>query len=271
MQEVITVFCAFTRAWAVDEWIRCLENQNYDKSLINLCFIVDADEVHISGKLNRLKDKGYRSYQLIMNEEHSPNEPQLAVRRKRIAWVKNQSKELIEKTDCKYVVSFEDDTVFNDAMTIQKLLIPLNLSDDIGFVEGVQCGRWGVKMIGAWKFDNIFEPTRVETMLPPKTPLFKGMETIDAGGFYGYATHKDMYLSYDYAWTDELWGPDVNFGLWLGKQGYRAVILWELPFGHRNYNQTLQPTGDLFKVVYNKDPSNGQWRRSDAHEDFNSN
>lgn len=45
MQEPITVFCAFTRHWALERWLENLERQNYPKSLINLCFIIDIDEI----------------------------------------------------------------------------------------------------------------------------------------------------------------------------------------------------------------------------------
>lgn len=263
MQPVITVFCPFTRTWAIERWIGNLTDQNYDKSLINLVFIIDCDEPSISYKLNKMaNDFAYRSIKLAMNVDNNPNEARISIRRQRIVDVREQSKAMIAKTDGLYVIGLEDDTVFPPD-TITKLLLPLLTSQKVGFVEGVQCGRWGVKMIGAWKSDNPKDPTYIETLLPKQ-----GLEQIDGGGLYGYATLRHSYLEANIGWNGEVWGPDVNYGLWLRNQGYDVLIDWSLIFQHNDFNQLLDPTVDLSQICYTKDIITNTWSRYDIEGQF---
>lgn len=105
MHPNITVFCAFTRLWAIERWIDNLANSKHDPASTNLVFIVDADEPNIKFQLNEYaKTRPYKSVNVIMNEDNAPNEIRIAERRQRIAQVKNQSKALISATDCEYVI-----------------------------------------------------------------------------------------------------------------------------------------------------------------------
>jgi hypothetical protein len=159
-------------------------------------------------------------------------------------------------------VSFEDDTVFNDPQTIQTLVEPFKHLARIGFVEGVQCGRWGTKMIGAWNANSIDRPFCIETLLPPATRRY---DVITAGGFYGYATNRELYFGHKYYWDDQQpWGPDVNFGFYVRRMGYGCIIDWSLVFGHDDYGKILWPEGKLTKVVYNLNISINKWERQDV-------
>jgi hypothetical protein len=252
----ITIFCAFTRDWAVDPWLADLASVHHDPASTNLAIIVDADEPGIKRKFEKFaKEKGYRKLVCVVNEDWQPNEVRIAVRRQRIADVKTQSKELIAQCDGEIVIGFEDDTVFTD-MDLMRLIRPLN-DPKVGFVEGVQCGRWGVKMIGAWAVDDYKSPKRIETLLPSK-----GYQEIDGGGWYGYATRKELYLEHDYNWPNVPWGPDVEYGLWLRNKGLKCLIDWETVFGHSDHGRILYPDTKVTKIIYNKDV-NGQWLRGD--------
>jgi hypothetical protein len=199
-----------------------------------------------------------------MNITWHPNEVRLAIRRQRVADIKNQSKDLIALTDGEYIIGFEDDTVFERMENFDRLLNPLIENPTIGFVEGVQMGRWGANMIGAWQADNILKPTEIETLLPKQ-----GYEQITGGGFYGYATRRNLYLNHDYyTSTSQPWGPDVNYGFWLQQDGYDCLIDWDMVFGHNDHNiigWPDDPKNPLVKVVYNKDVKTGKWNRTD-HE-----
>lgn len=261
-QPVITIFCAFTRYWALDQWLSDLASTKHEPSLTNLCFIVDVDEPRIKIRLEKYsRENNYRSFQCVLNENNQPNEVRIAHRRLRIAEVKNQSKELIANADGDYVLSLEDDTVFTD-LDVMRLLAPFK-NPLYGFVEGVQCGRWGIKMIGAWRTDNVLNPTRIETLLPSK-----GIEHIDAGGFYGYFTRKHLYLMASYFADDNPYGPDVHFGLWLRRNGWICAINWDVVFGHNDHNRVLWPDGKISKVSYNKLPESELWERSDIDKEI---
>ena len=260
-EQVITIFCAFTRRWAVERWLENLQRTQlkHKPELTNLAFIVDIDEPFIHNKLKRFAEEyNYRACEIIRNSDWHPNEVRLAIRRQRVAFVKNQSKKLIAKLDGDIIVSLEDDTVF-DIDCFCRLIAPLD-DPRVAFVQGVQCGRWGVKMIGAWKADDPMYPTHVETVLPSK-----GYQQIDAGGFYGYATRKELYLNHDYySGSSQPYGPDVNYGLWLRAQGYQCVIDWETVFGHNDHNVILMPDDSVTKITFTKNKSTGEWLREDV-------
>lgn len=273
MHPVITIFCPFTRRWAVEPWLDSLSKVQHDPALTNLCIIVDGDETYIANMVKKFAEQHkYRSFHVKINADWHPNETKLAIRRMRIADVKNQSKDLIAKTDGIFIIGFEDDTVFDRLGSFDRLLNPLLLDDTIGFVEGVQMGRWGANMIGAWKFTSEYA---VETLLPPaldeegNLPQPKALEEITGGGFYGYATRRNLYLNCEYYTSSaQPWGPDVNFGLWLHSKGLKSYVDWSIVFGHNDFNKVMYPDDRgvrLAKIVYNKDVTTGKWNRTD-HE-----
>ena len=260
-QPIITIFCSFTRRWAVDDWIKDLATVKHDPALTNLCFIVDCNEHYILTTLRKFaEENNYRSCHVRINEEWSPNEVRLAIRRARIAEVKNQSKELIAQADGEIVISLEDDTVMARLDSFDSLINPLLWDNAVGFVEGVQMGRWGANIIGAWQVDDIDNPLEIKTLLP-KT----GYEEISGGGFYGYATRKNLYLSHDYfTSTAQPHGPDVNYGIWLNRLKYKCLIDWNTVFGHNDFGNVAYPEQHkLAQVIFNKNLSTGKWERTD--------
>lgn len=268
--QVITIFCAFTRAWAVDQWLDNLDKIDHSPDLTNLAFVIDLDDPTIENRLKNFAfQRNYRSFNVVMNEDHEPNEVRIARRRERIAFVKNQSKDLVAATDGEYVVCFEDDTIALHADTILRLLEPFKNGENVGFVQGVQAGRWGVKMLGVWdiKAKGFVEanghgeyiPIQAETMLPST-----GLQSITAGGFYGYATPRKLYLNHDYFQSSgQPWGPDVNYGIWLRTLGFDCLVDWDLKFGHRDFNKVIWPDDNITKIVYNRDIETGRWTRND--------
>lgn len=268
MEQPIIIFCAFTRRWAVERWIENLKKTQgmHKPENVSLAFIVDIDEPFIHSRLKRLEDDGYRAVEIIRNADWHPNEVRLAIRRQRVAFVKNQSKKLIAKLDGDIVVSLEDDTVF-DLDCFCRLIKPLHEDPRVGFVEGVQVGRWGVKMVGAWRVDDVQNPKHASTVpyMRDGIPQKFGYEQIDAGGFYGYATRKALYLEHDYySGSSQPYGPDVNYGLFVKQQGYQCLIDWETVYGHNDYNVLLYPDERTAVIAFDKDKQTGEWLRTDT-------
>lgn len=276
MHPIITIFCAFTRRWALELWLENLAGVEHDPALTNLCIIVDGDEGYIAQAFQALaKNKGYRSFHVKINEDWHVNETKLAVRRMRVADIKTQSKDLVAKTDGDIILGFEDDTVFDQLQSFMPLYKPLD-DPTVGFVEGVQVGRWGANIVGVWEADNIDNPKEVKTMLPP-TEDYEGYtvdgtkyQHITGGGFYGYATRRELYLQHEYYTSSgQPWGPDVNFGFWVRSQGYKCLVNWGIIFGHNDHGHIWYPNNlpnkqRLVQVVYNKNEL-GRWERTD-HE-----
>lgn len=263
MHPIITIFCAFTRRWAVDDWLTNLAKIEHDPALTNLAIIVDADEPYIANMCKKFaEDRGYRSFHVKVNSNWLPNEVRLAIRRMRVADVHNQSKDLIALTDGEIIIGLEDDTVTDRMPSFMRLIQPLLDDEQVGFVEGVQMGRWGAKMIGAWQADDPHNPKQIKTLLPGE-----GYEDITGGGWYGYATRRALYLNCEYYTSSaQPWGPDVNFGFWLKQRGYKCLIDWQTVFGHRDFNIIKYPDDPkmrLAQLVYNKNEETGKWTRSD--------
>lgn len=265
MHPVITIFCAFTRRWAIESWLDNLANVQHDPALTNLCIIVDCDEPYINNMVKRFaEERGYRSFHSKINSDWHPNEVRLSIRRQRVADIHNQSKDLIALTDGEIIIGLEDDTVFDRLENFNSLIEPLKFHD-MAYVEGVQMGRWGANMIGAWLFNDVHSPSEVKTLLPDKD-----YQSITGGGFYGYATKREQYLNHEYYTSSaQPWGPDVNYGVWLKQHGFNCVIDWNTIFGHRDYSKTLYPDDPdvrLAQIIYNKNVVTGKWDRTDREQ-----
>ncbi len=267
MHPELAIYCAFTRPWAYEEWLENLAAVRHDPALTNLCFIVDGNFPLIANMLKQFAEKhNYKAFHVKVNDDWRPNEVRLAIRRMRVADVKNQSKDLIARTNAEIIIGLEDDTVFDRLESFEPLYKPLLESAEVGYVEGVQMGRWGANMIGAWEADNLRNPLQVQTLLPPENP-FENIQKITGGGFYGYATRRRLYLNHEYYTSSgQPWGPDVNFGFYVNQQGFECWINWNVLFGHRDHNVTLYPDSDrvkLAQIIYNKNEDNGKWERTD--------
>jgi hypothetical protein len=270
MHPTITIFCPFTRRWAVDDWLKDLQAVEHDPALINLCFIVDGEEPYIYKTLERFgKERGYLSLHMKHNVGWYPNETRLSIRRQRVAEIHEQAKDLIAQCTGDIVIGLEDDTRFDRMPNFSRLIDPLN--GTVGFVEGVQMGRWGAAMIGAWRADDIHNPKHIETLMPPdpndQDATRTGYEDITGGGWYGYATLKSLFLQAPYFASPSLpWGPDVNFGFWVKQQGFDCLIDWQTIYGHNDHGTLMypdDPKARLTKIVYNKREDNGKWDRMD--------
>lgn len=274
-QPLLTIFCAFTRRWAVEGWLENLANVQHDPARTNLCIIVDCDEQYIANECKKFAEAhGYRSFHVKINSDWHPNEVRLSIRRMRVADVKNQSKDLVAKTDGEIIIGLEDDTVFDRLDSFEQLYKPiLDYGDvSVGYVEGVQMGRWGANMVGVWDANDIQNPTHIETLLPRAGMDFSKKEDyqkIIGGGWYGYATRRELYLNHDYYTSSaQPWGPDVNFGFWVRQQGYVCLVDWGIVFGHNDYSKILYPDDPkvkLVRITWDKDKLTGKWERTD-HE-----
>lgn len=265
MHPLITIFCPFTRRWAIDDWLVNLAGVEHDPGLTNLCAIVDGDEPYIVNMIKKFAEtRGYRSFHLKANPNWHPNEVRLTIRRHRIADIHEQAKDLIAKCDGEIVIGLEDDTMIDRLPNFDRLIRPLAGSDAVGFVEGVQMGRHNTNMIGAWLMDDVHNPDHAETLLPGED-----YQEISGGGWYGFATRRDLFLNTPrYASPSFPWGPDVNFGLEIRRRGFTCLVDWATVFGHREYQHIVYPDDPkvrLAKIVYNKRGDNGKWERTD-HE-----
>lgn len=272
-QPILTIFCAFSRESMGEAWLQNLTQVEHKPERTHLAIVLDGKMPLLHETFKKFaRQYKYASLEILHNYDHEPS-GNISTRRGRIAFVKNQSKDIIKKHDSQYVIGLEDDTVFNFECFC-RLLEPFTRLKDIGFVEGVQSGRWGCPYVGVWSVDDFDFVQKAETLtLPEQEPRAsvddKGYEEIDAGGFYYYATPTILYLAHDYSWSGEYWGADVNYGLWLRKQGYKCLVDWQSRCGHRQEGkqEILYPTEATVSVCYYK--RDNKWERQDrtpSHE-----
>lgn len=222
----VTIFIPISRPEHLQRLFASLELLDCDPEKTNLLTYVDGDQ-QLYVKVRNMTEASRFSQRLCVHRKatHDPSQFALRNRRKRISNIKNESKELIG--DCEYIFGIEDDTIIPPS-TLKRLLAGYALRPYAGFIEGVELGRWGLPYVGAWRTDDVYEPTKIDSLMPGE-----GIEEIDAGGFYCYITKRETYMEHEYApFGNNDLGPDVNYGLWLRQQGYKNYIDWSIRCEH---------------------------------------
>ena len=249
----ITVFCPFTRPERVRRFFDDLASTDLKPEMTNLALIVDQHEdeggkdiyARIMEEMNRTN---YRKFVIARNYDHHVNPISIPIRRKRIAEIHEQAKDLIKALDGEFVLGLEDDTIFTN-LCVERLFRPFrdalsapHKHHKIGLVTAYAAGRWHNKIIGIWGFDNVNDPKQCWTELPGKD-----YEEIDAAGFYCYLTPTQFFLEHEYYSEDwQPWGCDVNYGLELRQKGYMNIVDWSQPCGHADGDIIITPNNNLY-------------------------
>lgn len=178
--------------------------------------------------------------------------------RNRIAEIRNVSRETVGDTD--FVFSFEDDTVLpkQALTTLVKSFNKLAESTEVGLVSGVQVGRHGARIIGAFRADSLQFPEEFTTI--GKEELRSTVE-VDGAGMYCYLTTTKLYKEAKYGWEEPV-GPDIWYGMLLRLKGLRNFLIPEVTCGHRVGGkevsvQTLVPDHNTVKARFYK--HRGSW------------
>lgn len=172
-------------------------------------------------------------------------------RRKRIAKLHNIAKEYI---NTEYVFGIEDDTII-PFYALE--MIGQYYTDEVGVIEGVEMGRWGVPYIGAWIADNLEEPTELTSL-----PMSEGLIEVDACGFFCFLTRADFYKAHNFKPFDNNGlGPDTDFSLSLRKRGLKNYALFDVECVHKSENGDIKFGVTIPRQIkmYKK---HNQWRQN---------
>jgi len=187
------------------------------------------------------------------------SEMNVPARRERIALIFNLAKSYIFK-DSDLVFCIEDDTIIKSDYLLKLVNLYQGLSSSnipLGLISGVQVGRAGIRMLGLWKCDNPLDVQTLETLDWSKDN--RGIEEIDASGFYCFVTSKKCFCDIKYKWGD--FGPDVYFGLDLRRKGYVNFVDWDLITGHRTQAETIYPNNcKMEKIKFLRDKKDSKFR-----------
>lgn len=253
-----------TRKWAVERQAKLLvEMDRFTDIDVELLIWVDNREISnafIEDMFERYEIP--MSYKVVNTGNEEPHEARLFHRRNRIRDSLTSLQKHIRESGRTYDMLFmvEDDTIFQPD-TLQRLLMDYkDLTDQkvkVGFIEAVQVGRHGIRMVGAWRMDDLENPTKMSTIPLNKKSFF---EKIDGGGLYCFITPMELFLAHTFYWHDECFSVDVTYGIELRKKGYTNIIDWTLPTGHGDQNgNALYPDSNVTVAAYEKQ-ENGEWK-----------
>lgn len=224
---ITTIILTVSREEFLHHVLSGLELLDCDNTYTNLLCIVDGDANLFLKVRNLVQDTKFNDRLTVQfNEKGSVKKYDVVARRNRITKIHNFAKQYVNKAD--YVLLTEDDTVI-PPNALNALREALNGVRGAVFAEGVEVGRWGIPYIGAWKYNDIYNPTSV-TSLEYKS---SGIEEIDAGGFYCSLIKADVYLNHEFHVYESL-GPDISMGLELRQMGYKLLVNWSVPCKHFN-------------------------------------
>lgn len=226
-RETTTILLTVSRDDFLTEVISSLELLICDPEFTHILCVVDGDANLYTKVRTLIQDMKFNQRLTIQYSSSKPVKKfDYIARRKRITDIHNFARKQLGNTD--YVFIVEDDTII-PPQALKTLNKAMQADPSIVFAEGIEMGRWGINYLGAWKFDDIYNPTTV-TSLPYEE---SGLEYIDAGGFYCSLIEANVYKNHEFE-TYESLGPDISMGLKLRQQGYQCVVEFSVACKHLN-------------------------------------
>lgn len=226
-----TILLLVSREDYLDEVFTALNDLQCNKKTTALLCIVNGDNQLFVDTRNRCElSKFSQRLAIQVKPKQKIRQYDIGGRRKAIAELHNEAKTHINS---EYVFGIEDDTIV-PKNALKRLM---QYADDVelGMASGVELGRWGIPYIGAWRVDDINNPTSIVS-------LAKGtaVEPIDAGGFYCFLTPAKHYQAHTFEPFDgNGLGPDVNFGLALRQQGLNNYADFDIKCTHKTTDKDI--------------------------------
>lgn len=152
-------------------------------------------------------------------------------RRKRIAWNHQKLRHIVQAYESEYVWQLEGDVDLPEDALESLLKTHASINDpQLGYVSGVQVGRHGIYALGAWHVqEDAFQSLDYKS---------KGLQQVDATGFYCLLAKRDVWLQGECSWSGEPYGPDVVWSLSLE---YNKYVDMNLKIGHKTSRGTIHP------------------------------
>lgn len=229
-----------------------------DREQVNIVTLVDGDLKLFELARNLTVGSKFNQKLCVFRSKGIPSVGNVRGRRKRISDIHNELKTYVKT--CDFIFSLEDDTLI-PLNTLERLLNCYGDYPHAGFISGLEVGRWGFSSIGAYHVNDVYEPTKFNSLPYPETkaPGTSDLERVDAAGLYGCLIKKDNYIKHDFKPFEDALGPDVDFGLSLRRVGFFNYVDKSLRFRH------LTKTGDLLVdsntvINFQLSKEEGKWR-----------
>lgn len=252
---MITIVLPVSRAEYLDRVLGSLELLECRAENVNIIAIVDGDDKLFVQTRNKIQDLKFNERLTVKYKNPKPvTKFDIYARRLRIADIHNHIKQYINP--CEFIFGVEDDTLLPQN-ALQEMTTTYLDHPRAGMVQGVEMGRWGVPYVGAWKADDIYSPTVIESL-----DLGEGVEPVDCGGMYCFMTRYETYMAHEFkTFQKNSLGPDVEFGLELRKAGYENYVNWNVKCSHINNDKIISFKNTVPKKVIIK-KHNTKWYAS---------
>ncbi len=199
----VTIIVPVSRNRYFNRFFDSLEKLECDLLKTNIIFYVDGDYRLFTLTQQKSYQSKFIRKQVIFRNKGIGSTGSVKHRRKRIADIHNEIKHKIG--NCDYVFLLEDDTAI-PSYALKKLLENFEKLPNALFHSGIELGRWGFPIIGAWQ--RIGDKISSVSMQEPGTNLF-----VNAAGFYCCLMSRETYINHEYKPFGEILGPDVEFGM----------------------------------------------------------
>ena len=214
----ITLACLISRK-DISRWLDNLKAIEMPRDVMEAVFLVDGSSDDYP-ELQSLE--GFKRI-ITMETGNKPCSPVNTLeRRKRITENMSILQGLVG--DSTYVFGIEDDT-YPPEDAFNKLFAHIT-AESVGFVSGVEVGRWELPYVGAWKVDEKVGTGKLHS-LPYREDH---TQQVDGAGLYCYLTRTRHFQSAKFSDTD--FGPDVNYVLSLRKKKLLCLVDWSVKCGH---------------------------------------
>ena len=212
--NTITIVLPISRYKNLETVLTSIELLDTGNNIVSIIAIVDGDEsLYVKARNLILKMKFEQKLCVKYRSEEKSSNFNVLIRRKRISDIHNEVKKSISK--CDYIFLLEDDGIIK-SNALEMLFKEYLIDPYIGFVSGLEIGRWGYPHIGAWTVDSIYDTKFFYSIDKPQN-----VTNVDASGFYCLLTRYETYMSHVFKpYGNNQLGPDVDFGIELRKQGY---------------------------------------------------
>lgn len=253
-----TIILPVSRPDYLQEIFSSLEFLECANQSTNILAIVDGD-INLFTKTRNLVQNSKFTEKLCVQftSKHKLRHYDVLARRLRIADIHNQIKQYIR--DVEYIFGLEDDTII-PVTALKKLQSYFLTYPYAGVIQGITLGRHGIAHLGAWKVNDIYQPTTIESLVATKQS--HGLKEVDGTGLYCFLTKAEVYMAHTFMPFDgNSLGPDINYSFDLRRQGFKNYTDLDLRCVHKSKQKDLS-LNTVFpsKVTFTKQP-NGQWRQ----------
>lgn len=232
----LTVFCPFTRAWAVAPFFDALAASDVPRD--EFVAYIDSDDAALADAVEERATALGFMVRVAISGVAPPGESDHAERRRRHVAMRNASKSLVGDGP---LLLLEDDTLIPPD-TYAHLAETLR---DCAWASGVEVGRWGRRPVGAWHVES-------NGVIATVTSLMRGdrdAEAIDAGGFFCALTTGSVYRVLRF--SDLGIGLDIAATLGLSRAGYRLMVDWRVACAHLVVDGSIITLSDARPFTFN--------------------